>query len=60
MSRVTLPLATVLVPGSPTALRMPGWAVPARLIVSRSTWLRGREVDLAGPPAGRLLRRTTP
>jgi len=28
--------------------------------VVRSTWLRGREVDLAGPPAGRLLRRTTP
>ena len=34
---MTLPLATVLVSGSPTELRMPGAAAPARLSASPST-----------------------
>ena len=45
MSRVTLPLATVAVSGSPTALRIPGAAAPARSSTLVSTLLRG-----AGPP----------
>lgn len=45
MSRVTRPLATVLVCASPTDERMPGSAVPAFSIAELSTPLRG-----AGPP----------
>ena len=40
MSRVTEPLATVLVLKSPTLERMPAAESPARLIVSLSTSLR--------------------
>jgi hypothetical protein len=45
MSRVIRPFATVLVALSPTALRMPGAALPARSITLASIRLRG-----AGPP----------